>query len=351
MTLAPDIIAVRPDEAFDEGRVLDWLRAQGLPGVDSPMRVRQFGGGKANLTYLLEFDQHCYVLRRPPLGEVAKGAHDMTREFRVLSRLYEAFPAAPRAWLLCEDHSLIGADFFIMAYQEGIVVREQMPAIYADIADAPQQMSFALVDALADLHQVDPEQVGLGELGRPEGFIERQVEGWYKRWQAAALEPVPAMDAIHQWLQRHLPESQRVAIVHNDYKLDNVMLASDDPSKVVAVFDWDMCTLGDPLSDLGALLTYWVQTDDADDYKAMAMMPVDARFPSRAELVERYAQRSGLDVSAAGYYHVLGLFRLVVILQQIFIRFHRGQTQDQRFARYDDFARRVMQQAWALTEQ
>ncbi len=344
-----DVIAVRPDEAFDEERLLNWLREQGLPGSDSPMQVQQFGGGKANLTYLLHFDQHQYVMRRPPLGQLPPGAHDMAREYRVLSRLHQAFPQAPEAHLFCDDHSLLGADFFIMAYRQGVVVREHMPPAFAEFEDAPQRMAHALVDTLAALHQVDVEQVGLSDLGRPEGFIERQIGGWYKRWQAAALAPSEDMDVVHQWLQQHLPRSQRVSLVHNDYKLDNAMLASDDPGRVVAVFDWDMCTLGDPLSDLGALLTYWAQPDDAEAFQAMAMMPIDARFPTRAELVERYAQASGLDVSAAGFYHVLGLFRLVVILQQIFIRFHRGQTQDQRFASYGDLAQIVAQRARTLT--
>jgi len=344
-----DVIAVRPDEGFDEDRLLNWLREQGLPGTEGPMHVQQFGGGKANLTYLLRFDQHEYVMRRPPLGQLPRGAHDMAREHRALSRLHRSFPQAPEAYLFCDDHSVLGADFFIMAYRQGVVVRERIPDAFVGIEDAPQRMSHALVDTLAALHSVDVEQVGLTDLGRPEGFIERQIGGWYKRWQAAALAPSREMDAVHQWLQQHMPPPQRVSLVHNDYKLDNVMLASDDPGHVVAVFDWDMCTVGDPLSDLGALLTYWIQHDDVGAFQAMAMMPVDARFPTRAELVERYAQASGLDVSAAGFYHVLGLFRLVVILQQIFIRFHRGQTKDQRFARYGDLAQLIAQRAWALT--
>ncbi len=344
---AGDVIEVRPDETFDESRLLEWLREQDLPGVEGAMCVRQFGGGKANLTYLLEFDQARYVLRRPPLGEVPRGAHDMAREFRVLSRLYREFPPAPRAWVFSDDHDIIGADFFIMEYRRGVVVREQMPSEFAEMDDAPERMSFALVDALADLHRIDPDTVGLGELGRPQGFIERQIEGWYKRWQAAALDPVEEMDRVCQWLREQLPDSQRVSLIHNDYKLDNAMLADDDPGRIVAVFDWDMCTLGDPLSDLGALLTYWTQADDPAEFKAMAMMPIDARFPSREQLVERYARRSGLDVGSAAFYHVLGLFRLAVILQQIFIRFHRGQTRDRRFAGYGELARLAARRALA----
>lgn len=344
-----DIIDIRPDETFDESRLLEWLYQHDLPGSEGNMRVRQFGGGKANLTYLLEFDQARYVLRRPPLGEVPIGAHDMGREYRVLSRLYREFPPAPRAWLFCDDHDVIGADFFIMEYRQGVVVRETMPAAFAEFDNAPRRMSFGLVDALADLHQVDPARVDLADLGRPEGFIRRQIEGWYKRWQAAALEPVEEMDQVYHWLCEQLPDSQRVSLVHNDYKLDNAMLAADDPGRIVAVFDWDMCTLGDPLSDLGALLTYWSQPDDPAEFRSMAMMPIDPRFPTREQLVERYAQRSGLDVSRAPFYHVLGLFRLAVILQQIYIRFHRGQTSDRRFAGYGDLAMLAARRALKTT--
>lgn len=346
-----ETIDVRPDETFDESRLLEWLLEQDLPGIEGGMRVRQFGGGKANLTYLLEFDQACYVLRRPPLGKVPKGAHDMGREYRVLSNLYREFQPAPRAWLFSDDHDIIGADFFIMEYRQGVVVREEMPADFAGVEDAPQRISFALVDALADLHRVDPGRVGLADLGKPEGFISRQIEGWYKRWQAASLESVEEMDKVYDWLRKELPDSQRVSVVHNDYKLDNAMLAADDPGRIVAVFDWDMCTLGDPLSDLGALLTYWSRPDDPAEFRAMAMMPIDARFPKREQLIERYAQRSGLDVSHAPAYHVLGLFRLAVILQQIYIRFHRGQTSDRRFADYGDLALLAARRALKTTQQ
>jgi len=341
------IIDVRDDERFDEARVAAWLRAHALPGSDAPMTVRQFSGGKANLTYLLQFgDDVRHVLRRPPLGPVARGAHDMAREFRVLSRLHQVYRPAPRAWLFCDQHEILGADFFIMEYRQGVVVRERMPAGFAAIVDAPQRMSFALVDALADLHVIDPAAAGLADLGRPEGFIERQISGWYQRWQVASIEPMAAIDAIHAWLLAHQPPSQRVSLVHNDCKLDNALLSASDPGRIEAIFDWDMCTLGDPLSDLGALLTYWCRPDDPPEFHAMATMPVDSRFPTRRELIERYALRSGLDVGHAHFHHVLGLFRLCVILIQIHVRYQRGQTRDQRFANYGDLARLAAD--WAL---
>ncbi len=326
-----DTIAIRADEQIDEARLANYLRDK-LQGADQPLNVRQFGGGAANLTYLLDFGAQQYVLRRPPLGLIAPSAHDMVREYRVLSVLHQAFPYAPRAHLLCEDDSLIGAPFFVMERRKGLVVRRSLPPEYAAFADAPQRMSFALVDALADFHKVDYEALGLGTLGKPDGFIERQIEGWYGRWNKAKVNDLADMDTVYTWLKSHLPPATAPTLVHNDYKLDNVMLAYDDPGQLVAIFDWDMCTLGDPLADLGALLTYWTEPSDAPYLQMTATMAVgDPRFPTRAGLVERYAQRSGRDVSHIRFYHTLGLYRLVVICAQIYIRYKRGQTQDQRF--------------------
>lgn len=325
-----DTIEVRPDEEFDEARLAEYMRGK-LPGTDQSLTVRQFGGGAANLTYLLDYGTHEYVLRRPPLGPVAESAHDMKREYQVLSRLPDAFPLAPRAHLYCPDANIIGSDFFIMERCNGVVVRKSIPEVYADIDDAPQRMANALVDTLAALHAVDPSEVELQDLGRPEGFIERQIEGWNRRWHQAKTKDLEAMDAVYHWLTSNQPESADAALVHNDYKLDNLMLAPEDPGTPIAVFDWDMCTLGDPLSDLGALLTYWVQPGDPAPFRQFAMMPVDERFPDRDALVQRYAEASGRNVSGMAFYHTLGLFRLTVILAQIFIRYKRGQTQDQRF--------------------
>ncbi|WP_420630413.1 phosphotransferase family protein [Candidatus Leptofilum sp.] len=329
-----DTIKVRPDEQFDEARLVDYLRGK-LPGSDNELTVRQFGGGAANLTYLLDYGSHEYVLRRPPLGPVAKSAHDMAREYKVLSVLHQVLSYAPRAFLYCDDPAHIGADFFVMERRKGVVVRRQMPPQFANLPDAARRMSEAMVGALAEFHAVDYAALGLGNLGKPEGFIERQVAGWYKRWQAAKEADLPEMEAIYQWLTVNLPNSTDFSLVHNDYKLDNVMLAENDPGQMVAIFDWDMCTLGDPMSDLGALLCYWTEPSDAPYFQQMAMMPTgDLGFLTRQELVEQYAMKSGRSVHNINFYHTLGLFRLVVIIAQIYIRFARGQTQDKRFAAF-----------------
>lgn len=327
-----DTIAVRPDERFDEERLAAYLRGR-LPGADSAPVVRQFGGGAANLTYLLDYGTHQYVLRRPPLGPVAKSAHDMGREFKVLSVLYRAFPYAPRAFLFCEDPAIIGAGFFVMERRQGIVVRQTMPEAFALVPRAPRRMSAALVDALADFHAVDVTSIGLSNLGKPDGFISRQIEGWYRRWQAAKTEDMTEIEAVYSWLQSNQPIATAHSLVHNDYKLDNVMFDASDPGRIEAIFDWDMCTLGDPLSDLGALLAYWTEPTDPRYLQSIAMMPSgDLGFMRREELVQRYATKSGRSVGNISFYQVLGLFRLTVIIAQIAVRYVRGQTQDKRFA-------------------
>ena len=328
-----DLIDVRPDEQFDEAALAQFLRNR-LPGTDNPLAVRQFGGGAANLTYLLDYGTHEYVLRRPPLGPIAKSAHDMAREYKVLSVLHQQFPYAPQAFLYHENAELIGADFFIMERREGLVVRRQMPAQFASLPGATRQMSATLVDRLVELHAVDYEALGLGDLGRPAGFVSRQIEGWQRRWQRAKEKDLAAMDFVYYWLIANQPANTRSTLVHNDYKLDNVMLASDDPSRIVAIFDWDMCTLGDPLCDLGSLLAYWTEPTDPPYFQAMASMPLGTLgFMSRAELVQRYAKRSGQSVDDIAFYYALALYRLTVIIAQIYIRYARGQTQDSRFAR------------------
>lgn len=327
-----DVIEVRPDERFDETRVVDFLRGK-LDGSDLPMTVRQFGGGAANLTYLLTFGEtHEYVLRRPPLGPIAKSAHDMGREYKVLSVLHQVFPYAPRAYLYSEDERIVGAPFVVMERRKGTVVRRALPEHYAKLPDAPRLLSEAFIDSLAQFHAVDYEAIDLTDLGKPEGFVERQIEGWYRRWNNAKQDDDPNMDFVYDWLRQNVPASMFATLVHNDYKLDNTMFATDDPSQMVAVFDWDMCTLGDPLCDVGALLTYWTQPDDPPLMQATTTMPILDGFLTRQEMLERYAVKSGRDLSNIAFYHALGLFRLAVIAQQIYIRYVRGQTQDERFA-------------------
>jgi len=315
-----DTIEVRAGEDFEVEALAAYLRGK-LPGAENRLMVRQFGGGAANLTYLLDFNTHAYILRRPPLGPVAKTAHDMAREFKVLSVLYQEYPYAPRAFHYCSDQEIIGSDFLVMERRYGVVVRRSIPPQFAGNRDAPRRMSEALVDALAAFHAVNYEALGLADLGKADGFVERQIEGWYRRWQKARLHNLPDMGTVYKWLKDNRPRAQGFSLVHNDFKLDNVMLAFDDPGRIIAVFDWDMCTLGDPLSDLGALLSYWSEPADPPYLQAVAMMPVgDVGFMTRDEMVQRYAWKSDLLIDNVNFYHALGLFRLTVIAAQIYYR-------------------------------
>jgi aminoglycoside phosphotransferase (APT) family kinase protein len=348
--LPPEIIPVRKDERFNEAAVELYLRDR-LPGADQPLSVSQFGGGAANLTYLLDYGSHEYVLRRPPLGPVARSAHDMKREYSVLSVLHRAFPYAPHAYLYYPNNDLIGSDFLVMDRKHGVVVRRRLPPEFAAIPHAPRQMSLAMVDTLVEFHAVDYEALGLSDLGRPDGFVSRQIEGWYRRWKAALVEELPEMDACYYWLRQNQPQRARRTLVHNDYKLDNVMLSATDPGQMVAIFDWDMCTLGDPLCDLGALLAYWTEPDDPPHFKGMASMPLGVDgFLSRQELVARYAESSGESLEDIHFYYALALYRLAVILAQIYIRYKRGQTKDSRFARLGEVTPLVARAAQDVAE-
>ena len=344
--LKRDLNNPRPDEAFDEMRLATYLAGK-LPGADQEMSVQQFSGGMANLTYLLTFgDSHEYVFRRPPLGTYAPSAHDMSRENKVLSVLSQVFPYAPRIYLYVEEESVVGAPFLIMERRKGTVVRRKIPHNFGGITDGPRLISEALVDVLVEFHQVDYAEIGLADLGRPKDFVTRQMEGWYRRWHAAKLDDNPVVEQVYHWLADHLPASSDATLVHNDYKLDNTVFADDDPSSLVAVLDWDMCTLGDPLLDLGTLLTYWTEPSDPPHLRLQTPMPTGVNtFLKRRQLVERYARQSGRDVSDIRFYHVLGLFRWLVVLQQIYVRYVRGTTKDKRFAPLGESVKQLAQVA------
>jgi aminoglycoside phosphotransferase (APT) family kinase protein len=299
--------------------------------------VEQFPGGHSNLTYLLRFGGRELVLRRPPLGASVKTAHDMGREHRVLSRLHRCYPKAPRALAACDDPAVIGAPFFVMERVQGVILR-RLPAGSAPAPSRLRALSEATVDALAELHAVDPAAAGLADLGRPAGYAARQVSGWTERWQRAATDPVPDVDRAAAWLAERLPrrsaaeEEGAAVLLHNDFKLDNLVLAAD-LGGVAAVLDWEMATVGDPLMDLGTTLGYWL---DPDDDEALRILPVGlTALPgnlSRAEVVERYARATGRDVSGILFYYVFGLLKIAVIAQQIYFRYRRGLTRDERFA-------------------
>lgn len=298
------------------------------------LEIKQFPGGFSNLTYLLSSGQDRWVLRRPPFGSKVKSAHDMSREFKILSALQKVFPYGPVPVHFCEDHDVLGCDFYLMSYIEGLVIRREYPSSLALSPDQIRQQLFNFFDVLSELHSVDLVEAGLDSFGRPEGYVKRQVEGWCRRWADAITPDTANCDATMQWLNDNMPaESGMASVIHNDYKMDNVIFSVENPLDVIGVLDWEMATVGDPLMDLGCTLGYWVETSDPDFFREYRNMPSDVEgAPTRAEIVARFQEKTGIPVDNFPFYFCFGLFRLAVIGQQIYYRYYKGLTKDERFA-------------------
>jgi aminoglycoside phosphotransferase (APT) family kinase protein len=352
-----DTKPVRASERLDWGALAAYTRARLAEALGeefdagAALAVEQFPGGHSNLTYLLRFGGREFVMRRPPFGPVPAKAHDMAREFRILEAVHPVYPLAPRPLVLCEDASVLGSTFYVMERRRGLVVRDSEPPQLEDNSAERRRTSAALVDALADLHAVDIEAHGLDRLGKPAGFVARQVRGWAERWHGSQTSELAEMDALAAWLAERLPpEPQRPTLVHGDFKLDNVMLDARDTARVVAVFDWEMSAVGDPLVDLGILLCYWAHVASAPQRDAVASVTHGTGWFTREEVVERYAARTGFDLARINFYEVFAVFKLAVVLQQIFYRFSRGQTDDPRFAGLDERVAWLARLAAALAE-
>lgn len=317
-----------------------------LPAGEGILKVEQFPHGHSNLTYLLRLGSRELVLRRPPFGNQVATAHDMGREFRILSRLNACYPAAPRPELYCDDLTIMGSPFYVMERRHGVILRKTLPAGITIDPELARRMSCALIDNLAALHAVDYQCAGLAELGKPEGYVQRQVAGWTKRYAQAQTSVVPAMDRVARWLNENLPPESGAAVIHNDYKYDNVMLDANDLTKIVAVLDWEMATIGDPLMDLGTSLGYWVHATDPEPLQRAAFGPTAIPGSlTRRELVEHYQEKTGNTVPNVLFYYCFGLFKLAVIVQQIYARFVRGHTTDSRFAHLDQLVLILGQQS------
>jgi aminoglycoside phosphotransferase (APT) family kinase protein len=324
---------VRPGEELDLQALRAYL-AEHLPGgmPSDALVVEQFPHGHSNLTYLVRLGDRELVLRRPPFGNRVKTAHDMGREYRILSRLCRVYEPAPCPLLFCEDEAILGAPFYLMERRRGIIIRKP-PGDQPISPDTVRRLCESLVEGLARLHALDYEAAGLADIGKPEGYVERQVTGWSRRYRDAQTDDLPALERAAEWLAVNRPAESGAALIHNDYKFDNLVLDPDDPGRIVAVLDWEMATIGDPLMDLGTTLGYWIQADDPEPIRRFLAGPTAlAGSLTRRELAEHYARSAGRAVPDMLFYYVYGLFKIAVIAQQIYARYVRGATRDPRFA-------------------
>jgi len=326
-------VPVRQGEELPNERLMAYL-SEHLTGLDGPLIVEQFPAGFSNLTYLLRIGDRELVLRRPPIGAKIKTAHDMSREYRILSHLHPVYKKVPRPLLFCDDDAIVGAPFYVMERVNGVILRAQPPRGIDLNPGLMRGLSQTFIENLVEIHEVDYEAAGLGELGSPQGYVKRQVEGWTKRYFNARTDDVPAIERLAEWLVERLPaDSSRGALIHNDYKYDNIVLAPEDLTRVVAVLDWEMATIGDPLMDFGTSLGYWVETSDPEEWQryGFGLTSLSGSF-TRAELLEQYVQLSGRRIDDPVFYFAYGLLKIAVIVQQIYFRYQKGLTRDPRFA-------------------
>ena len=340
-------VPVRAGEELDTDRLAEYLPGA-IPDLEpGPVEVEQFPSGYSNLTYLVRVGDRPLILRRPPPGVKIATAHDMGREYRILSHLRPVYPKAPRALAFCEDADVIGTTFYVMERVEGVILRKGVPEEMVPGPELTARIADELVDTLGELHAVDYEAAGLGELGRPVGYVERQIGGWTKRYQKAETHSIPAAEKVSAWLSESMPTNGGASLIHNDFKHDNVVLDPHDWSRIVAVLDWEMATLGDPLMDLGTSLAYWTQEDDPPAVLSARLSPTRwPGTPSRADVVERYAQVSGRDLHDIVFYYAYGLFKVAVIVQQLHARYVSGKTSDPRYANLLEGVKALCELAW-----
>ena len=338
MTAADTTVDVRAEDAFDAAAMHAWLaaRVEGL-GAEAP-RVRQFPGGASNLTYLLTYPDRELILRRPPAGHKAASAHDMRREYRVQHALEPVFPYVPRMLAFGDDPAVLGGDFYVMEKLDGLILRGNLPEGMTLAPEQARELSGKVVDRLVDLHAVDVSAAGLADLGKGAGYIERQVRGWSDRFTAARTDNVGDFAEVRAWLASNQPGEVKICLIHNDYRLDNLVLDGPSTLNIVGVLDWEMATLGDPLMELGSMLAYWVQAGDDDVMQASRRQPT--HLPgifTREEFVARYAEKTGLAIGDWRFYEVYGLFRLAAVLQQLYRRYHDGATRNPAFKDFWQF--------------
>lgn len=333
--------AVRQGEELDLARLEPYLRSH-FPDLVGELVVKQFPSGHSNLTYSVALGEKEMVLRRPPFGSKVKSAHDMGREYNVLLKLHAAYPT-PRPLLYCTDDSVLGAPFYVMERVRGVILRRNLPDGLALPHETARKLSESFIDNLAALHSLDYTALGLGELGKPAGYLERQVRGWMERYQGSKTHDLPEVEPLSAWLREHMPARSGATLIHNDYKYDNMVLDPTDITQIKAVLDWEMCTLGDPLTDLGTALAYWIDPDDPQEMQMVRWGPtIVPGMLRRAELAQRYAEKTGRDLSDIVFYYVFAMFKVAVIIQQIYYRYFHGMTKDERFASLGEVAKTLM---------
>ena len=350
----PDFVdqpsTVRPGEELDLAALESFLRRR-FSVSDTGIHVAQFPGGHSNLTYLIQLDGREIVLRRPPFGSKVKTAHDMSREYRVLSRLHAVYPPAPEVLLYCDDASVLGAPFYLMERVRGVIIRRDPPEGLAFPPETARRLSESFIDNLARLHSLDFEAIELGDLGKPQGYMERQVRGWMERYHGSRTVEHPEIAPLAAWFTERMPAAASPTLIHNDYKYDNVVLDPADITHIIGVLDWEMCTLGDPLSDLGTSLAYWIDPQDSPALQRIRWCPsTSAGSLTRAELAARYARASGRDVSSLAFYLAFARFKVAVIVQQIYYRYHQGLTKDPRFAQMPNVVKVLLRAALTTSE-
>jgi aminoglycoside phosphotransferase (APT) family kinase protein len=341
---------IRAGEELDTAKLENFLRSH-FPGEAKDLSVKQYPSGHSNLTYALQLGERRMVLRRPPFGSKVKSAHDMNREFHVLSKLHAAYAPAPKVFLYCDDPGVLGAPFYLMEPINGIILRKDPPPGLAFRPETAQKVCEAFLDNLARLHSIDYGVIGLGDLGKPQGYLERQVRGWIERYHGSKTHEYSEVAQISKWMVENLPSSGDATLIHNDYKFDNVVLDADDLTKIIGVLDWEMCTIGDPLSDLGTALAYWVDANDSDELQKLRWGPTNyAGSMTRSELVERYTKTAGRDVSEMAFYLVFARFKVAVIVQQIYYRYHLGLTKDPRFVAMPEVVQILLRASWQCAQ-
>ncbi|HEU4413707.1 MAG TPA: phosphotransferase family protein [Candidatus Angelobacter sp.] len=332
---------VRAGEELDLARLEPYLRDH-FPDLGGTLVVKQFPSGHSNLTYSVTLGGKEMVLRRPPFGSKVKSAHDMGREYSVLTRLHSAYPT-PKPLLHCTDESILGAPFYVMERVRGVILRRNLPPELDLKPETARRLSESFIDNLAALHNLNYTALGLADLGKPHGYLERQVRGWSERYQGSKTHELPEVEPLSKWLREHMPPEGAGTLIHNDYKFDNMVLDAGDITRVKAVLDWEMCTLGDPLTDLGTALAYWVDPGDSRDMQTVRWGPtLIPGMLSRAQLAERYAKQTGRDLSHIVFYYAFAMFKVGVIIQQIYYRYFHGMTKDERFAFLGEVAHTLM---------